>query len=125
MDYLNYRKIKGWTNLSIEGFKNIIYFLPAIWRFRSWDFGYTYELLYLALVKVRDRVEDNPIVRYTPKEIQRIRDCVYLLNRVNKDDYFTNDEVTSRALINSEYMRKRDTEYLFKLISKYGDTWWD
>lgn len=69
----------------IQGFKNLIIYLPVIWKDRDFDYYFTLELLHFKLKKQWKFFEENGYIDYG---VQKLRVCINLLEKVKEDYYF-------------------------------------
>jgi hypothetical protein len=129
----------------VVGLKNLWLWLPIIWNDRQWDHHFFYLLLKHKLELMEDYFRHSAITLDSKKDANKIRLCIFLVNRILEDNYY---ERATRHLpyINllshnsNEYRReikrklwverarmlsRQDLRYLGKLISKHSLSWWD
>jgi len=76
--------IPYWFRQITDGFKNLIKWLPIIWKNRDWDYLYTFELLKFKLLQQRNYLVYND--RHA--EINRdITICLNLIDRIQNEYY--------------------------------------
>ena len=81
-------KIRRIINEVKRGVGNIIYFLPVIWKFRDWDFGYSYDVFYHALERLQHGLHTS---KYRDnfeqvQEIDRVQTYYYLFKEAPTED---------------------------------------
>lgn len=69
------------------GIKNLIIWLPVIWKDRWWDPWFFYVVLHkkLSLMEKNIRQYGNHVG--SEKDADKIKRCIYILNRLIKDEY--------------------------------------
>lgn len=112
--------------------KKIIKLMPVLWADEDWDYSYIYVILLTKLRNVRVCFENTPYGCHR-KDVQRIRVCELLLERLVKDEYWpftdvnrsTGDKRLSEMFHREEALKKQDLELFGKYFAKYSRTWWD
>ena len=70
------------------GIKNLVKWLPVIWKDRDWDQYYFYTMLHRKLKHMEEFfASDRAMALHSEKEAKKIRICVTLLDRIIKDEY--------------------------------------
>lgn len=87
-----------------EGFKNIRYWLPVIWKDRHWDHSYIYYILEHKLKAQAHRLHTADIHMSARRDAEIIRTCVRLIDKVNDGFY------------ESEYMEYEKTKHWFEPV---------
>jgi hypothetical protein len=138
-----------------RGIINLIKWFPIIWKDRNWDDYFIYEILKFKLSLMEEYIRENGIHLNAEKDAFNIKKCVILLDRIIKDEYHDNvfknhDKKWGKFefLVNrknvltkedeeqekKEYRRlskcvielkNQDYKYLFYLMEKYIQHWWD
>jgi len=132
-----------------QGIKNVVQWLPIIWKDRQWDQIFFFNLLHKKMSLMEDFFKNRANFVGREKEAKKIKICVCLLDRLQKDDYiniaFKEHERKfgelslydvakhskewnrsfNRASFHEEYLKHQDIEYLTKLVSKHVFGWWD
>jgi len=137
-----------------KSFKNLITWIPIIWKDRQWDHIYLLIILKkkLSLMEEFFRYKANYIGK--EKDVDKIHICCLLLDRIIKDDYLyvykklekkygglsldnllypkrTKEEQEkysksfSQCAKHEDYLRKQDITYLFLIMKKHLTKWWD
>lgn len=131
------------------GIRNLIYWLPVIWRDRCFDHHYIFVILRHKLADMERFFWTESIAANAHKYAREIHLCTLTLDRILKDDYIagkyedhfrkwgdfrnlrTEKEQTQyrkelRGLMEREEMLiKQDVDYVLHLIRKHGRSWWD
>ena len=68
-------KIRRIINEVKRGVGNLIYFLPVIWKFRDWDFGYSYDVFNHALKRLQGGLAESEI-RDNMEEVWQIENVL-------------------------------------------------
>ena len=136
-------------------FRNIKYFLlniyhhrKSLWYSRPWDYSGTYMVLRDNLKYLSDSIEVHGIHLNKHKQVKNMRVCINLIDRLLEDDYakvtyvFKDDVFSFDFKVENKYflptvknikkrfeldhnLKNNDREYLFKLLNKYIEHWWD
>jgi len=129
-------------------FRNIWLFRKALANTVSWDYSGLLHLMQTQLVLMEEsiRLHGHHLNRYN--HCKRMRECVHLLDRIIKDDYYkaSYDIISSDMSLEfgikvtplydypknektiSKYTREqktKDLERLFYLMNKHAQSWWD
>jgi len=119
-----YRNIKYGILRCIEWF-------PIMWNDCHWDYVYIFIILRKKLQLTMKYIEHGHSA-YPEHAVKRIQECVFLLNRIIKDDYyFVNKVFPSRSVLCRKYflevdkLREGDYDRLFYIMRKYIQGWWD
>lgn len=97
-----------------NGFKNIWYWLPVIWKDRNWDHRYILEILKHKLEAQANYIGKHGLHLNNWKDERDMMICVRLINRVNEEFY------------QMEYMDYHKTKHWFQDIEdKPGYSTWE
>ena len=126
------------------GLRGLLYWAPAAWRWRSWDYNYSLKMLRHSLraleVAVRTGCHEDG-----PRDARDIRVAIALLGREIDDHIYIeqcgmrsldearvwkmNGEVfplyNRRDVIHAVARMKSDRRYLYALLHKKMPRWWD
>lgn len=116
----------------IQGFKNLYYYLPTIWRDRDDDFYYTQELLLKKLKKQYKFLQKELHTDYK-KQLQALRVCILILERdLNYhycNYYFDKIEIdpnnSEKHMNDCLMMEERDGKWFSDVYSKHFYSWWN
>ncbi len=129
-------------------FRNIWLFRKALANTVSWDYSGLLHLMQTQLVLMEESIRLHGHHLNRDNHCKRMRECVHLLDRIIKDDYYKADyDVISSDMslefgikvtplydypknekTISKYTREqktRDLERLFYLMNKHVQHWWD
>ena len=70
-----------------EGFKNIWYWLPIIWKDRHWDHGYIYDILSHKLKAQAHRLLTADMYIGVERDVEIINTCIRLIEKVKTEYY--------------------------------------
>jgi hypothetical protein len=114
--------------------RNLKVWLPFVWTYRNFDYGYSLEALQISLTEqvkcFKSSKEHGMASVDVDTIIKDIEIVVCIIKRIREDDYFNAEydrlyEVNpSRAFTYHENRRKQDKELLFKKLKKV-EQWWD
>ena len=111
-----------------EGIKNIIYWLPIIWKDRHWDSHYIFEILKHKLKAQANYIGGRGFHTRAHQDARRMRLCVKLMQKIQDDDYameymdyhkdriwFTDcEDRPDSSLMNSEQIWEKFDDYFKK-----------
>ena len=129
------------------GIKNLISWFPVIWNDRWWDDYFIFVILRKKLIETEKNFRKHGCHVDLYKDADKIKKCIYILDRIIKDDYSDNvlkpyyrkygefdltrkmDDKEKKFFINcverEEILKQQDIDYLFDNMKKYILTWWD
>lgn len=126
--YYNMRKlildIPSFYNNCVYGIKNIIYFLPVIWRYRHWDFEYILDILLKTLEIHKKRLLKNGIAIDTNKTAEEIELSIQDIKKYL--EYSEDFEKENQELLSRIKNSKNDDalkEYLSQLLEFENEKW--
>jgi len=70
-----------------QGIKNIIYWVPVIWKDRNWDGHYIFEILKHKLKAQADYIGRRDLHTRAQLDAKRMRLCISLIKKVQEEDY--------------------------------------
>jgi hypothetical protein len=128
--------------------KRIVEWIPVIWRDRDFDRGYLYTMLKYKLTRMADHFEEHKNFTGWEKIVEHIRECVQIIERLQKDEYIEKEmddfrekvgwTVQSRRELSNEekaefwairarqcQARDDDKARLFEIMKEHIDEWWD
>lgn len=70
-----------------EGIRNIIYWLPIIWKDRNWDGHYIFEVMKCKLKAHAKYIGDRDLHTRAQQDARRMRICVKLIEKIQDDFY--------------------------------------
>ena len=111
--------------------KNIIRWIPVLWKDRDWDHYYIFEILKTKLKFQSEYIRKKGYHENAEHEANRMDLCIKLINRVQNEYYIDQlvenkredfDESDIRKAFNKHDKAKR---ILFKLLENNIEKWWD
>lgn len=104
------------------GLANILRYAPVVWEDGDWDWEFAAALM---LYKLR-RLSADTEGRIAPKQSQRMRQAIFCLDRVCRDEYCTDKPNEFNRKVNPSWVTQdqRDFEYAFRLMAKHMQRWW-
>lgn len=124
----------------IYGFKNIVKFLPVIWRYRHWDFEYILDILIKTLEIHKNGILQYGIAINTDKVAKEIEDSIqdiksYLkysenFEKENQDLLYKiknseNDDAVREYFSKLSEFEKEKWDNIFDNLKKNMRNWWD
>jgi len=127
------RKIKNLILDTKNGIINLWIWFPTIWNDYQWDHVFIYKILYKKFsIMEKYFYSKKPAAIHSKKDIRSIKICRILLERLLKDEYFSeeifwigNKKKTKRILDHADMLEKQDIELLFKTMNRKITCWWD
>lgn len=111
--------------------------VPKYWDLLKYDCPWDYETFYYGLIpklkELEHTFEFDAHVMDAPRMLKQVKTARILAQRILADEYWENIKDTkvfpkldmSKKLEWSGYSSRQDREYLYNLIKKYGNCWWD
>lgn len=85
--YYKIKRVYDWFRYDLPyGIENLIKWFPTIWKDRNWDYYFIYVILRYKL-KLTEKTIRNGHHVDCEKDADKIKKCIFLLNRLIKDDY--------------------------------------
>lgn len=114
----------------ISRIKNIIRWIPILWKDRDWDQYYIFEILKTKLKFQSEHLRKSGCHWNSEYDANKIDLCIKLIDRVQNEYYIElfydmeGDKTLTDAenAINKHNKAKR---ILFKLLDQYIESWWD
>lgn len=102
-----------------HGIRNIIFFFPVIWRFRSWDSNFQLRIFKRSLEPLRDSLESGKEIDITrKKKVASISRAIEILNNITEDTYIDLAEKELGYDVNLTYSFNDEPEEVATLNSK-------
>ena len=116
----------------IRRIRNLIRWLPVIWKDRDYDHFYLEHMMYHKLVHMYNFfISEDAVTNWdekgAAKSLKALRICITILDRRlnNFYVYVCPDVYDMRSVIRSHNIEMRDERLLGKLIGTYLSSWWD
>ena len=109
------------------GLRNLIQYLPLIWRHRDWDWCYPAAMLGEMLQSMSKSTAGWHVMS-AERTARQTAICAELLRRLLADDYVENacQFVHGRRVYEiADRQQRSDREYLGRMLGKHLNTWWD
>ena len=123
------RSIYFSTRQIIRKTKNVLRWLPIIWKDEQWDHYYIFEILKHKLIIMSNAIRENGNHTMADYDADRMMLAVRLIEKVQNEDYlmeFINDDnLTREKMIAGERKHNKAKHILFKLLENYIERWWD
>jgi hypothetical protein len=123
------RSIYFKTRRIIRKTKNLLRWLPIIWRDEQWDHYYIFEILKHKLIIMSNAIRENGNHTLAEYDADRMMLAVRLIEKVQNEDYLIefidDDNLTKEKIIAGERKHKKAKRILFKLLENYIERWWD
>jgi hypothetical protein len=127
------------------GLRNLILWLPIIWKDRDWDHYFLFKIIRRKLELMEKFFREYALHIGAEKDAEDMKVCVLLLDRIIEGNYLERAEryLPGKSLLafdRSDYrkeikrrlwierakmLRQQDLEYFGKLFSKHSFSWWD
>ena len=104
----------------LSGIRNLIDWLPVIWRDRDWDWIFLIRILRLKLSRMERFFEKDAMIADRDKVARRIREARMLTDRLIADEYWRHKDWQ-----HEEFMVQQDVDRLCEIMRKYMRGWWD
>ncbi len=120
------RKIRDFKT----GICNLISYTSLLFKDRDYDYEFFLVLLKKKLERMKWEFENCIFVEDQDKMAAQVSECVVLIDKILADEYFeelekNNKQENRRDLIfESVYLRQRDVNELFRIISYNVLSWW-
>jgi hypothetical protein len=109
--------------------KNLLRWLPIIWKDEQWDYYYILEILKHKLVFTADHTRKHGYHVNSNYDADRMMLCVRLIEKVQNEDYMmemiNDDNITKEKLQLVKQKQEKAKRILFKLLDKHIESWWD
>lgn len=138
----------------VRGIRNVIHYLPIIWRDRDWDHTYLLQLMEFKLRRMSKFFKEEDLLVHDERSSKETLICAELLKRLVEDDYCSKEwdehyakfpwefeelpdgsalkigkkgETNSslKILRKSKEVRKVDEELFFKIFKRKYTHWWN
>ena len=109
--------------------KNVLRWLPIIWKDEQWDHYYIYEVLKWKLKFMSDAIRKNGNHTLAEYDADRMMWAVRLIEKVQNEYYLVEmineDNLTREMIIAGERKHYKARRILFTLLERYTERWWD
>jgi len=113
----------------IRQIRNVIRWIPIIWRDRDWDYYFIYEILKQKLINQEQYIREQGIHVFNKADADSIRTAIEMIDKVQHeyhiDKYLSgwnwNMDDMNQSLEDHDVAR----EELFQYLSDNIEKWWD
>ena len=109
--------------------RNLIRWIPIIWKDRDWDFYFTYEILKKKLEFQAEFTRKRGYHMYNAQDANRMETCVRLIKKLQHEEYIiipvTNREYTEQDFKNDQMRHDKARKLLFRILEQNIEGWWD
>jgi len=122
------RWVTGLYYNSVYGVRNLIVYIPVIWRDRDWDYAYWLEFNEKKLRRMEHNMREYSYHVGHIKDADRINTVRIIFTRLLEDNYhrYWNPDlrISDAVTLHDGSQERRDREYAFKVMAKYMGGWW-
>ena len=109
--------------------RNLIRWIPIIWKDRDWDFYFTYEILKKKLEFQAEFTRKRGYHMYNAQDANRMETCVRLIKKLQHEEYIivpVIDRVyTEQDFKDDEMRHEKARKLLFRIMEQNIERWWD
>jgi hypothetical protein len=109
--------------------KNLLRWIPVIWKDEQWDHYYIFEILKYKLIFTAEHTRKYGYHIDSDYEADRMILCVRLIEKIQKEEYMeeliNDDDLTAEKIDTAYNKQKKARQILFKLLDKHIEGWWD
>ena len=139
-----YDKIKSHLRSFIIGVKNIVEYIPIIYKDRDWDYEFILDIVKYKLERTRDRIKEDNIIVDTDKIVEEINTQIKLIDnyRNNNELYELSHQSLVKKIANAKTQENKDKyikQYytnmykeedrawckIFDYMKEHMRAWWD
>ena len=116
--------------------RNIFRNTRKYWELIKYDVPWDYESFYFGFIsklkELENTFEFHAHVKDAPIVLKEVRIARILCERILEDDYY--EKIVRKRIFNwnsqdklthAAYLKKQDKDYLYNLIAKKSESWWD
>jgi hypothetical protein len=109
--------------------KNLLRWLPIIWKDEQWDHYYIFEILRYKLIIMSETIRKTGNHTMADYDADRMMLCARLMKKVQDEEYLFefigDDEITREQIDKGVKKHDKAKRILFKLLDQYIERWWD
>jgi hypothetical protein len=109
--------------------RNLIRWIPIIWKDRDWDFYFTYEILKKKLEFQAEFTRKHGYHMYNAQDANRMETCVRLIKKLQHEEYIiipvTNRKYTEEDFKKDQMRHDKARKLLFRILEQNIEGWWD
>ena len=110
--------------------KNIVRWIPVLWKDRDWDYWHTLEILKTKLKFQSEYFRKYGYHESSERDAEKMELCIRLIDKV-QNEYYLDEQLMKKDPITDkdieDAIRKHDKakKLLFKLLENNIEKWWD
>jgi hypothetical protein len=109
--------------------KNILRWLPIIWKDEQWDYYYIFEILKHKLIFTAEHTRKYGYHTLAEYDADKMMLCVRLIEKIQNEEYMevliNDNNITKEKMDAVHNKQKKASQLLFKLLDKHIEGWWD
>jgi hypothetical protein len=108
--------------------KNIIRWIPVLWKDGDWDYYYTFEILKTKLQFQSRYFREYGYHESSERDAEKMELCIRLIDKVQNEYYLDealDQDLTEEVIFNSINKHDKAKRILFKLLENNIEKWWN
>lgn len=108
--------------------KNIIRWIPILWKDRDWDYWHTFEILKTKLKFQSEHFRKHGYHESSERDAEKMELCIRLIDKVQNEYYLDKalrQDFTDEVMISAVIKHDKAKRILFKLLEQNIESWWD
>ena len=114
---------------TIRKIKNIIRWLPVLWKDSDWDYYYIFEILKNKLKFQSEHFRKFGYHESSERDAEKMTLCARLIDKVQNESYMDEligkDDFTAKDIDNALNKHDKAKRILFKLLEENIEQWWN
>ena len=114
---------------TIRKIKNIIRWLPVLWKDSDWDYYYIFEILKTKLKFQSEHFRKFGYHESSERDAEKMALCTRLIDKVQNESYMdeliNKDDFTAKDIDNALHKHDKAKRILFKLLEQNIEQWWN
>jgi hypothetical protein len=108
--------------------KNIIRWIPVLWKDKDWDYWHTFEILKIKLKFQSEHFRKHGYHESSERDAEQMELCIRLIDKVQNEYYLDKafqQNLTDEAIISAVNKHDKAKRILFKLLEQNIEKWWN
>ena len=108
--------------------KNIIRWIPILWKDKDWDYWHTFEILKAKLKFQSEHFRKYGYHESSERDTEQMELCIRLIDKVQNEYYLDEafqQNLTDEAIISAVNKHDKAKRILFKLLDQNIEKWWN
>jgi hypothetical protein len=108
--------------------KNIIRWIPVLWKDKDWDYWHTFEILKTKLKFQSEHFRKQGYHVSSERDAEQMELCIRLIDKVQNEYYLDKafkQNLTDEAIISAVNKHDKAKRILFKLLDQNIEKWWN